>query len=91
MIVDQQEVPIDFQTDVYRILLLKAEETHTSISEVVNEALHWYFSGQSTPLLSQYSQQFIQEARRQSRLVSQSLDPSCDIWETNLDTSDWRN
>ncbi len=90
MITHQQEIPIDFKADIYQILVLKAEETHISISELVNEAIKWYFSGVFEPLTSQYSDEFIQEARRQSLLVSQRTEPSSDMWEANIDTSEWR-
>ncbi len=90
MISEPQSATIDFTPEMYQILLLKAQETHKSVSELVNEAIHLYFSGAVNSSDESNSDTFAKEARRQSLLAGTHADALEDVWEANVDDTNWR-
>ena len=81
---------IDFKPEIYRNLLLKAQETRKSVSELVNEAISLYFAGAFESRDKNNGSALAKEARRQSLLVSKHGAPSEEEWEANIDDTEWR-
>lgn len=89
MIPEPKSTKIDFKPEVYHSLLLKAQETHKSISELVNEAISLYFAGVFDDRDKNNGSALANEARRQSLLVSKHVTPSEGEWEANIDDTEW--
>ena len=83
MISEPTSAKIDFKPEVYHSLLLK---TRKSISELVNEAISLYFAENRD---KNNGSALANEARRQSLLVSKYVASSEEIWEANIDDTEW--
>ena len=75
MISEPKSAKINFKPEIYHSLLLKAQETRKSISELVNEAISLYFAGASDNRDKNNGSALANEARRQSLLVSEHVPP----------------
>ncbi|MCP4283413.1 MAG: hypothetical protein GY792_03015 [Gammaproteobacteria bacterium] len=90
MISKPTSTTIDIKPEIYHILLLKAQKTHKSISELVNEAINLYLAGAFDNRDKNNGSVLAKEARRQSLFVSKHVEPAGEVWEANIDDTDWR-